>query len=187
MNSFLAHRLIALNTVLHPDTDPDYELRRIFRWFSKTFNTPLAQVYGLPLDEVLQHYYEARYEELEDAEPEDNDQDQRPYLIRERDILCETAEERQIRLVVEAEDKRIGDKFLRMVEAEEAVKDKKNKEKPKAKEDFFKDSIRQETKMKKLGKQIDQTTEAFNKAYLEAPDELEEGLGAGNSDIEMKF
>jgi hypothetical protein len=45
----------------------DYGLRSVFRWYSKTFSTPLHTVEALPLEEVLRHYFEARYEEM-DAE-----------------------------------------------------------------------------------------------------------------------
>lgn len=44
----------------------DYNLRTIFRWYSKTYCTPLHQVEDLPLEDVLQTYFETRFEEMED-------------------------------------------------------------------------------------------------------------------------
>lgn len=125
MNRFLAARLNALCAILHPEWDPEYELRAIYRWYSRTFHTPLHQVAELPLDEVLQNYYEARFEELEAIEPDEKDPDQRSFLVRERDKLAENDEERAERLRAEAEDEELGDKFLRQVEREEDAKAKK--------------------------------------------------------------
>lgn len=47
-------------------------LRQIFRWYSKTFHTPLADVDALPLHEVLEAWWEERYSDMseEDLEAE---------------------------------------------------------------------------------------------------------------------
>lgn len=45
--------------------DPGYDERRIRRWFSQTFYTPLEDVYKLPWDFVYQNYNEATLDELE--------------------------------------------------------------------------------------------------------------------------
>lgn len=42
-----------------------YNLRYIFRWYSVTFHTPLHVVEQLPIEDILQHYYETQYEELD--------------------------------------------------------------------------------------------------------------------------
>lgn len=195
MNPFLAHRLSALNAVLHPETDPEYELRRIFRWYSKEFHVPLPQVYDLPLDDVLQHYYEAKYEQMEGVEPDEKDQDQRPYLIRERDFLCETPEERRRRIIEEEEDKRIGDKFQRQVEEEEEEKERKwaAKRAQAAKgarvpntgkrpdtmdmHDLIERSVKEERRLMALADKIERTTGAVKKMAVveedDAPDELD--------------
>ena len=77
MDSSEAIRLIALKAVLaarrrSPDggVDPSYGLRRVFRWYSKTFSTPLAEVELLPIDDVLQAYWEETYEDMKDEELE---------------------------------------------------------------------------------------------------------------------
>jgi len=45
-----------------------YNLRYIFRWYSQRFHTPLHVVEALPLEDVLRHYYECEYEDLEPHE-----------------------------------------------------------------------------------------------------------------------
>jgi hypothetical protein len=61
-NAYLA------NTKRLDETPLDYQLRRIFREYSKRFHTPLHLVYEMPLEEVLIDYWEALYEELEPKE-----------------------------------------------------------------------------------------------------------------------
>jgi len=43
----------------------DYLLRRIFRWYSSTFHTPLAEVDKLPIEYVLQQFFEHSYENMD--------------------------------------------------------------------------------------------------------------------------
>lgn len=76
-----AAQYAALKAVIDPDTFADY--RKICRWFSRTFVTPLVEVYDLPSDFVLQHYLEDQYEALTHEERRDK-------LIE----LTETPEER---------------------------------------------------------------------------------------------
>lgn len=63
MDPFKALRARAALSVKKPDWE--YSLRRIFRWYSTTFHTPLHQVEDLPIDHVLTNYYEAVFEALE--------------------------------------------------------------------------------------------------------------------------
>jgi len=88
-------RLAALRAVIDPDTYADY--RKICRWFSRTFNTPLLEVYDLSSDFVLQHYLEDQYEALEHDE-------RRAMLIE----LTETPEERIERLRKESEEEHLS-------------------------------------------------------------------------------
>lgn len=81
-------QLKAMQAVLKPDS-ASY-LRQIHRWFSKTFATPLSAVYDLPVDFVLQHYYESHYWEMEDKE--------RAVVVRD---LTETEAEKTARLIAE--------------------------------------------------------------------------------------
>ena len=50
--------------------DPGYELRRVFRWYSRTFATPLHEVQNLPVEDVLRAYFEQKFEEMEDEKLE---------------------------------------------------------------------------------------------------------------------
>lgn len=61
-----AVKINALNSVLNPD--PEYQLRSMFRWYSKTFFTPLHIVPDLPLVEVLTAYFESSYENMKEDE-----------------------------------------------------------------------------------------------------------------------
>jgi len=45
-----------------------YHYRRICRWFSTTFHTPLAEVDSLPMEYVLQQFFENRFEDMSKAE-----------------------------------------------------------------------------------------------------------------------
>lgn len=45
----------------------DYLLRRIFRWYSTTFHTPLADVDKQPIEFILQQFFEHSYENMEKA------------------------------------------------------------------------------------------------------------------------
>lgn len=56
-------RLQAMHDVVR---EPEvYNLRHIFRWYSQTFHTPLHLVEHLPIQDILQHYYETQYEDLD--------------------------------------------------------------------------------------------------------------------------
>jgi len=72
---FSAVQLTALNNVLKLKTDKkpsnEYYIRRILRYYSQKFYTPLHEVSHLPLHHVLQAYFEHMYEELEDADLDD--------------------------------------------------------------------------------------------------------------------
>lgn len=59
-------RILALQATRHPDRGAQF--RRIARWYSQTFATPLHEVFDLPEDFILQHYYEHHYEGLDDDE-----------------------------------------------------------------------------------------------------------------------
>lgn len=63
------HRAIKINA-LNAIQNPDYDafLRRIFRWYSKTFHTSLPEVEEIPIVEVLTSYYEEVYEKMEDSD-----------------------------------------------------------------------------------------------------------------------
>lgn len=71
MDHFEALRTLALADVAEARAgrpQGDYVLRRIFRWYSETFHTPLHLVDDLPLDDVLTAYYEANFEGMEEQQ-----------------------------------------------------------------------------------------------------------------------
>lgn len=61
-----AIRKVAMLSVKKPDDQS--ALREIFREYAKTFYTPLHVVEELPLEFVLLHYYENKYNALEEEE-----------------------------------------------------------------------------------------------------------------------
>ncbi len=56
-----AIRLLALQSAMADPQPADFVLRDIFRWYSKTFATPLHEVENLPLARVIQTYWEEQY------------------------------------------------------------------------------------------------------------------------------
>jgi hypothetical protein len=93
------------------EPDGDYFLRKVFRWYSKEFSTPLHQVLELPLDDVLVNYWESQYEEMEENEI--------TAAIRR---LRETEEERAARELKEQEAIGADEAWLRQVEQEEQAR-----------------------------------------------------------------
>jgi hypothetical protein len=95
-------------TALLAAIEPDGEavLRNLFRWFSKTFHTPLADVEEMPIEYILQHYFESQYEELEN-------EDKHNLII----FLLESKEEREARKKRESQEE---DDFIKEAEAEAA-------------------------------------------------------------------
>ena len=69
MNKYEALRLMALQGAYKPDAESN--VRYVMRWYSKTFHTPLHQVYELPLEDVWLAFYEERYQALEKEDLED--------------------------------------------------------------------------------------------------------------------
>lgn len=104
-------RLLAMQAVKTDLVDPQYFFRLVFRWYSKTFSTPLHIVEELPLEDVLQHYFESKYETLEPLE-----------LEEELKAILETAAERKEREQKEAEEEMSDEQFLEELRKEAAEK-----------------------------------------------------------------
>ncbi len=74
MDYYSALRLLALREVVNAsrtrprDADQYYPLRRIFRAYSEKYHTPLHVVETLPLDDVLQNYWEGQFEDMDREE-----------------------------------------------------------------------------------------------------------------------
>jgi hypothetical protein len=112
MEYFDAVRALALLSVIKEDRD--YRLRTILRWYSKTFFTPLHIVEELPVEDVLRHYYETKYEELENED-----------LRVEIAEILETEEQKRARLRQEDEEKAENEIFV--LQAEQTAKQKAQK------------------------------------------------------------
>jgi hypothetical protein len=111
-------RLIAMaDVVLEPMS---YSLRQIFRWYSKEFFTPLQQVDDIPLEEVLQTYFECQYEEMEEGPR--NQEIQRLLISPEKLAQMQKEED--------AEDAETWE-FAREAVAEEEKEEKEAASKPK--------------------------------------------------------
>jgi uncharacterized protein (DUF885 family) len=117
----------ALLASIRPDGDARY--RSICRWYSKTFFTPLHEVYDLPPEEVLEAHYE---EILEDMAPEARAQ-RLAELLEAPEVK---QQKKRVSDVREAED----EEFLQMVrqkaaaEAQRLEAKKQAEPKPVAKE-----------------------------------------------------
>ena len=95
--------ILALHSV-STKKDPSYTYRKICRWFSKEFNTSLPQVIKLPVEFVLQNYYESQFESL----PEKN-----LFNMMRHHADPDYVED------LEADD----DEFIRQIEEEERLKE----------------------------------------------------------------
>jgi hypothetical protein len=63
-------QILALKAVEQPSWEDFY--RKICRWYSKTFYTPLPQVLEMSELEVLRTYYEEKYDEIYQVKDKDN-------------------------------------------------------------------------------------------------------------------
>lgn len=61
----------ALLTVSLEDPGYEYFYRKVCRWYSTTFHTPLHEVLNLPTPLIFQHYYESSFESLSESSPEE--------------------------------------------------------------------------------------------------------------------
>lgn len=109
MELLKALQLRALRHVVLDTKDREYYLRHIFRWYSKTFHTPLHIVSTLPLVDVLTAYFEERFEDMDEDERHEE-------LVR----LTETDEERRAReAAIEAEKNEADDYAARVAKEEQ--------------------------------------------------------------------
>lgn len=101
-------RACALRDVLSKNASRDYNLRAIFRYYAKTFHTPLHVVQDLPLVDVFQAYFEENFEAMEYED-----------LEAERQRLIETPEQRAARADAEVDFTEEADEFAAEVAAME--------------------------------------------------------------------
>ena len=118
------------------DTD-EYRLRDICRWYSETYATPLWVVeYELPIEHVLQHYYEVQYHNMNHISRRDAAR-----------LLIESAKEKEDRLKKAEDDKRRSIEFGQSIFSGGALeKIFKNIKGPKPGENVPSDSFERATK-----------------------------------------
>jgi len=66
MDPYADIRIIALNNVANKVGS--YPIRKLVRWFSREFSTPIHVVEDLPIDYILLQYYESQYENMSKEE-----------------------------------------------------------------------------------------------------------------------
>jgi hypothetical protein len=117
MDVYQAIRIRALRSVLSPDSS--YLIRKIIRWYSKTFHMPLAQVEDIPIEDLLQAYWEERYEGMSEDQ-----------LAAEREELLTSPEARYERILAEEAEEAEMFEMGKIVAAEEAAKKRAQVSKP---------------------------------------------------------
>lgn len=145
------------------DADGDYFLRTVFRWYSKTFSTPLHEVADLPLDDVLLHYWESQYEEME--------ADEREAVIKR---LRETDEERRQREAKDSEAVDADEAWLRQVEQEEQERLAKKNAPAAAAPASAKGAKRPTEKDSQLPDYEEKPIEGFSVNFVNDPKEIED-------------
>lgn len=103
MTLYESIKVIALKNVLKPNEE--YYLRKVYRWYSKTFHTPLDQCFDIPLETVLTCFYEERFEGMDEEE-----------LQEELQNSIETEESRKAREETEEQDKISEYELIKMSE-----------------------------------------------------------------------
>lgn len=124
MDNISALQLVALRDVIKGSGD--YNIRYIIRWYSKTFHTPLHVVEDLPIDDILQAFFEVRYEEMPDE-------------MRHQEIvkLLETEEQKAARRKAEDEADAEGAEFAAQAEKQIVAKEAKKVQVEQKKADSF--------------------------------------------------
>jgi uncharacterized protein (DUF885 family) len=111
-NLYMGYQIQAAEAILDPDEASYY--RKICRWYSTKFHTPLMQVYQLSTDHVLTNYYESimenmSYNDLYDQVKEDH----LPELVQEDDQdnaeYARQLEEEQAITIARQQAKRLKD------------------------------------------------------------------------------
>lgn len=105
-------RLIALRDVL--EEPEEYLTRKICRWYSRELSTPIDAVRDLPWDEVLRAYFEATYEEMEEADLAEE-------IVKMTETDAERTERQRREQAAGARESATEVEFLRMT-AERALK-----------------------------------------------------------------
>jgi hypothetical protein len=103
------------------EKDPEYILRHIFRWYAREFHCTPDVAESKSLDEVLTHFFECRYESMDDEAFEEEDK-----------RLRETHAERLLREEKERADHDDDDDFYKETMAEAKTVNLNSKRAPKS-------------------------------------------------------
>ena len=121
-------QLLALEAVEDPDADATR--RRICRWYSKEFSTPLHFVENdLPFADVLRHYLESNFLEMYRNESEEG---QRAYAAMRDDIIFGSLSEEE-KAQIEKEDDEWAAQMVAEIEEQERKAAKNKKKQPETK------------------------------------------------------
>lgn len=100
-------------------------MRRIFRWYSERFHTPLHLVEDIPLTDILQAFFEVQYEELDPEERHNLAIHllETPEERAQRELADKSSEEAFIRMTSEAAKKQLEKKVVKdqLTQAKEAL------------------------------------------------------------------
>jgi hypothetical protein len=91
-----ALRILALKEALSDDQSYDFFLRKVFRWYSKTFSTPLHLVPTLPTFDVLQAYYEEGYCNMVENKDAHEFHEELSHLSKTEDELAKEREQKDL-------------------------------------------------------------------------------------------
>ena len=119
-------QLLALEAIEMQDSDSFY--RKVCRWYSKTFYTPLTTVEDMPTDQVLLTYYEETLSEMYEADDQDSKhmyEQYRKYILNPESAVQEGDEDEkwaieEIEKMRKQADKNAKDKVAQV--AEDAAK-----------------------------------------------------------------
>jgi hypothetical protein len=103
VNNIKAIKTLAMAAVV--SEDDSYNLRYIQRWYSKEYSTPLADVEDIPSQDLLQTYFEVRYEDMAATDRK-----------QEIERLLETEEEHRLRCREEDAEEASLAEFAKQIE-----------------------------------------------------------------------
>lgn len=105
MNRYRALQTLALRDVLKES--PEVNLNSVFRWYSREFHTPLHTVEELPIEYILQHYYEDSYLQMS---KEDIAKERENLILSEEEAALRTKDDDNFIELLEKNRKKVNTK-----------------------------------------------------------------------------
>lgn len=156
MDIYTAIKLMAMKAVIEPDEAA--VTRRIQRWYSKTFFTPLSEVEKIDFFEILTHYYEETYEAANSSGSEQEGPVSK-VLLEEYEELTMTPEEAQEKALEKEREDFEAYVMLKAIKEQEAKREAEFKKKQAEAEKTNK--IQEEEAVKKEQELVSQMTKDF--------------------------